>query len=86
MTDATEPDGGSPAPILAARALAAPATVDRLARTVEVVWSTGARARNFVPPLGPILEELDMAPAAVDDSSAAASSATGGAAAGACCA
>jgi len=65
MTDATEPDGGSPAPILAARALAAPATVDRLARTVEVVWSTGARARNFVPPLGPILEELDMAPAAV---------------------
>ena len=32
---------------------------------MEVVWSTGARARNFVPPLGPILEELDMAPSAV---------------------
>ncbi|MFZ4410765.1 MAG: prohead protease/major capsid protein fusion protein [Paracraurococcus sp.] len=51
--------------IVAQRALAAPATVDRTARTVDVVWSTGARARNFVPPLGPILEELDMAPSAV---------------------
>ena len=53
------------APVTAARALAAPATVDAAARTVEVVWSTGARARNFVPPLGVILEELDMRPAAV---------------------
>ena len=51
--------------ILAARALAAPATVNRAARTVEVVWSTGARARNFVPPLGMITEELDMSPTAV---------------------
>jgi hypothetical protein len=49
----------------AARALAAPATVDRAARTVEVVWSTGARACNFVPPLGLITEELDMSPGAV---------------------
>ncbi len=49
----------------AARALASPATVDHAARTVEVVWSTGARARNFVPPLGMITEELDMSPAAV---------------------
>ncbi|MCB4825221.1 HK97 family phage prohead protease [Roseicella aerolata] len=57
------PSGGQS--VVAQRALAAPATVDRAARTVEVVWSTGARARNFVPPLGPILEELDMAPAAV---------------------
>ncbi len=57
------PTGGHP--ITAARALSAPATVDRAARTVEVVWSTGARARNFVPPLGLITEELDMAPAAV---------------------
>ncbi len=65
MTETTEPDGGDPVPVIAARALAAPATVDRTARTVEVVWSTGARARNFVPPLGPILEELDMAPGAV---------------------
>jgi hypothetical protein len=65
MTEIAEPGGDDPAPIVAARALAAPATVDRAARTVEVVWSTGARARNFVPPLGPILEELDMAPSAV---------------------
>jgi hypothetical protein len=57
------PDAGQS--ITACRALAAPVTVNRAARTVEVVWSTGARARNFVPPYGPILEELDMAPSAV---------------------
>src|SRR5690606_17546945 len=51
--------------INACRALAAPVTVNRAARTVEVVWSTGARARNFVPPHGPIIEELDMRPEAV---------------------
>ena len=80
MTEPIEPGGASPAPdpdpaldrlptagqsIVACRALAAPVTVNRAARTVEVVWSTGARARNFVPPYGPILEELDMAPPAV---------------------
>jgi hypothetical protein len=52
-------------PVVAQRALAAPATVDRAARTVEVVWSTGARARNFVPALGLITEELEMSPNAV---------------------
>jgi hypothetical protein len=51
--------------ITARRAISAPATVDRAARTVEVVWSTGARARNFVPSLGGITEELDMSPNAV---------------------
>lgn len=70
MTEHIEPGGGNPAPanihgdgdpsggasMTAARALAAPTTVDRAARTVEVVWSTGARARNFVPPLGMITE------------------------------
>jgi len=80
MTEPIEPGGGTPAPdgdaapdrlppagqsITACRALAAPVTVNRAARTVEVVWSTGARARNFVPPLGPIIEELDMRPEAV---------------------
>ena len=71
MTETTEPGGGDPAPdapampIVAQRALAAPATVDRVARTVEVVWSTGARARNFVPSLGLITEELEMSPNAV---------------------
>ena len=80
MTEPIDPGGGSPAleatplpdrlpiagqSIAACRALAAPVTVDRAARTVEVVWSTGARARNFVPPLGPIIEELDMRPEAV---------------------
>jgi len=80
MTETTEPAGAAPAPeptaapdrlptdgqsITAHRALAAPATVDRAARTVEVVWSTGARARNYVPALGLITEELDMSPNAV---------------------
>ena len=65
MTQPAEAGADDPAPVIAARALAAPATVDAAARTVEVIWSTGARARNFVPPLGPILEELDMSAAAV---------------------
>jgi hypothetical protein len=79
MTEPIKPGGSDTAPatthadglptggqsITAARALSAPATVDRAARTVEVVWSTGARARNFVPPLGLITEELDMSPNAV---------------------
>ncbi len=59
---ALSPTGKS---IIASRALSAPVTVDLAARTVEVVWSTGARARNFVPPLGMITEELDMSPNAV---------------------
>jgi hypothetical protein len=58
---ATESSG----PIVAQRAITAPATVDQAARTVEVVWSTGARARNYVPSLGIITEELDMSPNAV---------------------
>ena len=80
MTETTEPGGSNAAPdpaavpdrvpddgqsMLAQRALAAPVTVDRAARTVEVVWSTGARARNFVPALGLITEELEMTPGAV---------------------
>jgi hypothetical protein len=79
MTEPIDPGGSDPASatthadglptggqsITAARALSAPATVNRAARTVEVVWSTGARARNFVPPLGLITEELDMSPNAV---------------------
>jgi hypothetical protein len=71
MTDTIEPGSGdaapegAAAPILAQRAITAPATVDRAARTVEVVWSTGARARNVVPALGLITEELEMSPNAV---------------------
>jgi hypothetical protein len=80
MTEMPDPGGSDPAPvdpalpdrlppdgqsITARRAITAPATVDRAARTVEVVWSTGARARNFVPSLGGITEELDMSPNAV---------------------
>lgn len=42
-----------------------PVTVDRAARTVEVVWATGVRARNFVQALGWITEELDMSATAV---------------------
>ena len=51
--------------ITACRALAAPVTVGRAARTAEVIWSTGARARNLVPSLGLITEELDMSSNAV---------------------
>ena len=80
MTETTDPGGSDPAPvdpvlpdrlptdgqsITARRAITAPATVDRASRTVEVIWSTGARARNFVPSLGGITEELDMSPNAV---------------------
>ncbi|WP_137179266.1 prohead protease/major capsid protein fusion protein [Roseomonas sp. AR75] len=80
MTEPIEPGGRDTAPepaavpdrmptggqsIVAHRAITAPATVDRAARTVEVVWSTGARARNFVPALGLITEELEMSPNAV---------------------
>ncbi|MCA3313103.1 MAG: HK97 family phage prohead protease [Roseomonas sp.] len=80
MTETIDPGGSDPAPadpalpdrlppdgqtITARRAITAPATVDRASRTVEVVWSTGARARNFVPSLGGITEELDMSPNAV---------------------
>jgi hypothetical protein len=77
MTESIDPDGGDPAPEQAAaprgvappltahRGIAAPATVDRQARTVEVVWSTGARARNYVQSLGLITEELEMSPNAV---------------------
>jgi hypothetical protein len=71
MTEPIDPGGSDAAPeqsavpITAQRAIAGPATVDRAARTVEVVWSSGARARNYVPPLGAIVEELDMSPNAV---------------------
>ena len=77
MTEPIEPGGSDAAPeaaaaptagdlpLIAQRAITAPTTVDRAARTVEVVWSTGARARNFVPALGLITEELEMSPNAV---------------------
>jgi hypothetical protein len=57
MTD--EPEG-EPAAIICARALAAPMSVNEADRTVDVVWSTGARAANYVPAMGQIMEELDM--------------------------
>ena len=41
------------------------ATANKEARSVEVIWSTGQRARAYVPQLGFIQEELDMSPAAV---------------------
>ncbi len=64
MTESSPADA-DPAPAIAARALAAPITVDRAARTVDVVWSTGARASNYVQGIGAIIEELDMSPSAV---------------------
>ncbi len=43
----------------------APLILNRASRSVEVIWSTGLRSRNFVQPHGWIMEELDMAPSAV---------------------
>ena len=43
----------------------APISLNRESRSVEVIWSTGVRSRNFVQPHGWIMEELDMAPTAV---------------------
>jgi len=52
-------------PTTACRALSAPATVNRAERTVDVIWSAGTRAPNYVHGLGRIIEELDMSPNAV---------------------
>jgi len=51
--------------LLTRRAMLAPATADPEARTVEVVWSTGApvRRRDMA---GPYIERLSLAPEAVD--------------------
>lgn len=51
--------------ILTRRATLAPATADPEARTVEVIWSTGApvRRRDMA---GPYIERLSLAPEAVD--------------------
>lgn len=58
----TLPDGKG---ILTRRATLAPATPDPEARTVEVIWSTGApvRRRDMA---GPYIERLSLAPNAVD--------------------
>lgn len=68
MTDEPEqpPAEGDPVVMTAARALAAPVSINADARTVDVVWSTGARAANYVPPMGQIMEELDMGAARMD--------------------
>jgi hypothetical protein len=65
MTDEPEPPPAEVV-ITAARALAAPMSVNLAARTVDVVWSTGARAANYVPAMGQITEELDMGAARMD--------------------
>lgn len=58
----TLPDGKG---ILTRRATLAPATADPEARTVEVVWSTGApvRRRDMT---GQYTERLSLAPEAMD--------------------
>ncbi|MFT6460694.1 MAG: hypothetical protein ACJA0Y_000183 [Maricaulis maris] len=40
-------------------------SVDETARTVEVVWTTGAAVRRYMPGLGRVLEELDVSPEAI---------------------
>jgi hypothetical protein len=47
---------------LAQRALAAPVTVNRAARTVEVVWEHGCAGGQLRTPLGPIIKEYDLPP------------------------
>lgn len=64
MTD--ESDQQLPAEMVAARAVAAPMSINDADRTVDVVWSTGARAANYVPAIGQIMEELDMGAARMD--------------------
>lgn len=68
MTETPEQPAAEPVPVVmtAARALAAPVSINEAARTVDVVWSTGARAANYVPPMGQIMEELDMGAARMD--------------------
>ncbi len=59
---------GDMAPVDAKRfvpSAGAPLSLNRASRSVEVIWSTGVRSRNFVQPHGWIMEELDMAPSAV---------------------
>ncbi len=51
--------------LLTRRATLAPATADPEARTVEVIWSTGAPVRRRDME-GPYIERLSLAPAAVD--------------------
>lgn len=46
-------------------ARAEPTTLDTEAREVDVIFSTGARAINYVPGEGVVLEELDMSPGAI---------------------
>jgi hypothetical protein len=66
MTDETEQAPPPEVVMVAARALAAPMSVNEADRTVDVVWSTGARAANYVPALGQIMEELDMGAVRMD--------------------
>jgi hypothetical protein len=66
MTEQTEQELAADEVMTAARALAAPMSVNEADRTVDVVWSTGARAANYVPAMGQIMEELDMAAVRMD--------------------
>ena len=61
-----EADPAPPAEVVMLRALAAPMSVNEADRTVDVVWSTGARAANYVPAMGQIMEELDMGAVRMD--------------------
>jgi hypothetical protein len=47
------------------RALTAPMSIDKDNRTVDVIWTTGKRAKNYVPGIGAITEELDLSAASV---------------------
>ena len=51
--------------LLTRRATLAPATADTDARTVEVIWSTGASVRRW-DMAGPYIERLSLTPEAVD--------------------
>jgi len=97
MTEPIEPGGSDAAPepaatpdrlppagqsILACRALAAPVTVDRAARIVEVIWSTGAydtlaqNVQNFLTTIGN-LGPVQAATAALNGLAAAVAAADG---------
>lgn len=52
-------------PLRVLRAAVRPGTVDTEARTVELVWTTGAKGRRWAWDVGSYMEELDLSPDSV---------------------
>ncbi len=61
----SDPVTDNASPFDAARAMASPLSINEEARTVDVVWTTGKRAKNYLPGSGAVWEELDVSPNAI---------------------